>query len=1279
MTNTIELFNPIDKPFGKLSNHSYHPITINGKKYDTVTNYIYSNMLTAPNLSTIIQNTKIRGSKGVNQELLSAIDFLIQPGQKTTTLSEQGINDDQMVTKIITYTRAKHLFPDKKTYKKWKKDKNYDYLKKLVESWDKRKKNEYYKKALIVEDSRLSGGEKTKDSWVQYAKTGELLKEEKELEQRRDFQVLISNEVRKPFDSIDLVLLKKQLITESTMNQMGIYKIYNKNVQLELFNVISNAIQKGYEVRIKSSKKLQNILLKTGNLPIQYESDDPFIGIGSDGRGENLVGKVLQQLRHNLREKDNEMRRESQIQAKYKKIYDIYIAYSILRIEIKDNKKQLKEYLGLTYKQIITKFGLKNLTSGIPTQDTIIGLYKKDKLPKVIMSEIYHPGTLVINARKLWMGGLRNQLLRDKDDIIFNSYLEYMLRSYEEEINNETDRQFTKQLETGMSKSNKNNIKQIIIDNIIARQKTDLPSDQLLKIKERVIDLFKLGMLSASLSDRIDSDIENLQIPSDEIIKEAEMAEIISVPIQTENIKKQNIKKQEDVSSNDSSTSSAGSPVTKILKQAFKDEKVNKKDIVDEIISIKGGNRSHYNDWSLKDLQQRLDVMGEEKWGSEKDIEDNDINSIYVQPYGQPISIFKDENKNPQELNPFNPESYTGMLSIDNKYYPTIQHYMIAKLIANTGTKKVVDSYGSISFKKGMGIINAQKSILVDFNGTSSNKPGDFLVLQLAGEAYDRINNETTTLLLSMYTVTSLNKKFEDKSLQDLLLLTGDSTINWNSPQNFYLGVGNEKVPGKNYVGTTMMDMRKKLKETRSTEEEVSINVNSLIRIVKKNSFIMTWIEMRLGDMCGVVYKFQQYLKYKDGLDIDVNEEERFHQLIKFVLNTIYKPFSSLVKLTDIPNTKTPDFFINMLKKCKGMSSGIQPVKKMDDKGIIRYNSEIKERRVKNEREIARTESEFWGGVRIEHTQSESDEFNKYQRQEWVKFLDDLNTSNTPQQDKSKTMNEFKNQQQKEYNDFWGIETTKKTTDEISRHNHKISELKRELNEYILKARRVEQHYNNVNYDIAQIYWNRISTMLSTLILNTGNPTDSNISEILVKAEMLNTEKTNCVRIIANEQDNCIVSAVLNLLKGIMEFKEEFAGSLELDEDDVKLAESIILNNKFNPTQTNDYSEQNSDNDEPFDVGPEGSFPDLDSKEGDEYGEEPDDYDENPYFSFKGEKQKYGSSGDLAKVEQQVMLISIKNSKNMAIEIMKTLQTIKNSNISPKIKQNRINFFATIR
>jgi hypothetical protein len=230
--------------------------------------------------------------------------------------------------------------------------------------------------------------------------------------------------------------------------------------------------------------------------------------------------------------------------------------------------------------------------------------------------------------------------------------------------------------------------------------------------------------------------------------------------------------------------------------------------------------------------------------------------------------------------------------------------------------------------------------------------------------------------------------------------------------------------------------------------------------------------------------------------------------------------------------------------------------------------------------------------------------------------------------------------------------------------------------------------------NMAQIYWNHISVMLSALIQNVKPATASNIRNVLVKVEMLNSENSNCVRIIANENDNCIVSGLLNLLVGIQKFKSEFSGSVELDSDDVELAGSIILNSKFQAKHINP-EEPDSDLDldlekeeDKFVVSPKGSFPEDDlnldeDEEENDYGEVENDYEENPYFSFqwgaKKGKQSF-SSGDLTKIEQQLLLLGVtSDSKKLSIVVMKTVQKIKNSNISQKIKQNRINFFATIR
>ena len=52
---SIKLSDPQNFPFGQLSNHSYYPMIIDDEKYDNVTKYVYSNMLTTPTFKNVIK------------------------------------------------------------------------------------------------------------------------------------------------------------------------------------------------------------------------------------------------------------------------------------------------------------------------------------------------------------------------------------------------------------------------------------------------------------------------------------------------------------------------------------------------------------------------------------------------------------------------------------------------------------------------------------------------------------------------------------------------------------------------------------------------------------------------------------------------------------------------------------------------------------------------------------------------------------------------------------------------------------------------------------------------------------------------------------------------------------------------------------------------------------------------------------------------------------------------------------------------------------------------
>ena len=1349
MSDVIKLFNPNDKPFGKLSNNAYHPMTLNGKKYPTVTNYIFSNMLTTPTFKEIMRNAEIKGSSKLNQELMTAIDFLIEKqktsklgnllkvDQETDTLlpSTESISMDKMVQTIIENTdyTQNDIYGDKKLpehlRKKWS-------LARIFEEYNK------------VEDARVyeeGGGDQTQKIWDEYINSGKLNKSRKEIEEQQKYMRVISNEVRKPFETINLVELKQKLLAESEMNQIGIYQLYDKYVNEEIFNVLKVAVEKGYKSRFERTD-MAELLLSTGNSPIQYESYDKFLGIGPDGKGSNLVGITLMQIRHNIRVRKTQEERKQQEIKHYKHIYDTYIAYTILKKEMFNNKKRLDEYLGLNPSQIIEKYGLENILEGIPSQDTIIKLYKRDRLNDIIMKEIFQPGTLVINVRKNGIRQLREQLLRDKKDIIFNSYLAYIIRRKKvDELDEEVTR--IQKIQDQIEKDNKglkrdHQSKQQIEDNvlydIITEQKMQISGEKLEKMKARVIDLFNLGMLSSSLSDKIDSDIEDLNIPTDEDVMDIEITEIPApeiIPIP------EIIEEKGDVSSSHSSKSEESSdPVENYLKQVFKSEKTRQKDLIEMIIKIKGGTFKDYKKMSEKELKKMLDGLEIEQLTNKEEKQVINPPSIeggmFVQPSGQPIGIFKEIQQNRPEYRPFAPEEFTGMLEIENRFYPTIQHYIIAKLIASTGVRRKVDSFGVGSFVKGIGInaayplimvnppkltsrwdlnpkhilakdvfnkridekeasdillrVNKAKEKALEINKELSDpkskgiKPQDFLTIELAGEVYDKSNDQANSLLLPLYAVTALVEKFADISMQNLLILTGNKEIKWMSPHNLYLGAGSDKNPGNNYIGKTMMEIREKLKELRSHEKQVSIRPEDLISFIKSDSFVMAWVEMRIKDMCGVVYKIQQYLKIKEGLNFDMSQDEDFQRLIVFILDELYQPCNDLIELSSKDETSVPDFIIRLVRKCSGMSTGTQPLKKLTISGEYVWNNEIKEKISENARRILKLDEEFWGLSRLDRTQSEWRKFNEEQLMEWTDFWEKLNESNMSIKQKKKEVARLKDQQSEEYNAFWGINKEKKSKDDISRHEHEKNQIKEELRQELSRLKRVELENNLVFRQISQIYWNRIKVMLNALILNLKPATGATIRDVLVKVEELNSEVTKCTRIVINEEDNCIISAILNLLVGIHKMKRRFSPTLELDQDDVELAGSIIINSKLQITNINieeevELSEIESEPEE-FNVGEQGVFPqDIEDIE----EEEQVDYEDNPYFEFKTAKhkvkQQISVDADLASVEQQVILIDPVNSKIIAEAIMKMVRTIKSHRMSDKIKQNRINFFATIR
>ena len=89
----INVSNSFEKPFGELSNDSYSNLLINGSQYNTVTNYVLSNMVVYGDNKIILKDKKIGSKRKINQPLLDSIDVMMSGSKEDKTQHIKNIEN----------------------------------------------------------------------------------------------------------------------------------------------------------------------------------------------------------------------------------------------------------------------------------------------------------------------------------------------------------------------------------------------------------------------------------------------------------------------------------------------------------------------------------------------------------------------------------------------------------------------------------------------------------------------------------------------------------------------------------------------------------------------------------------------------------------------------------------------------------------------------------------------------------------------------------------------------------------------------------------------------------------------------------------------------------------------------------------------------------------------------------------------------------------------------------------------------------------------------------
>ena len=566
------------------------------------------------------------------------------------------------------------------------------------------------------------------------------------------------------------------------------------------------------------------------------------------------------------------------------------------------------------------------------------------------------------------------------------------------------------------------------------------------------------------------------------------------------------------------------------------------------------------------------------------------------------IIIENDKSITDNPYSAFSPYVYTEMLNINGNYYPTVMHYIIAKLLSSLPEIRTID--------------NAHKYLLINIDGdvTDSINYNDYDSLSYLYEdlKYYQYNN-----LKKRLASIALNKKFENQGLKDLLLVTDNKFLIWNDSHDDVLGSGITK-NGENFVGTYLIELRKKFKKIEDNSK--NITHEDIIKIIENDIFMRNWLEMRLVDISKVVKQSHNYILTKNNLSDKLRIQAKYNKRWKF---------------GEILNTSINGLF------------------------TVKFNNGVIVEGI-TQKDI-RTISADTFEINVEFVNNVLDNIYQpcYELMKDIKYLDIA----TP---------------------VYFIDLVKKCFG------------------------------SHINPEINGLLWKRIIIMIYFILKYV--PKIADIKNILAKIELINSNSTKCVKIINNDQDNCILSAIVNVLKGLIELNNIYEYDSFVSLIDIQTAVNIILNRKqinledktvtftdniSNQPLPQDINEKPYSNTGDFDDYVEGEDdPDTDTDDvdyvrSDDEEEEDDSYLDTTTEEYDGadiefinriiieheEKQRktFERQKNINKITlymESSGLIS-KNNKAMSEYILDAIHTIKKYKMSHKIKLNRINFFAT--
>lgn len=541
-----------------------------------------------------------------------------------------------------------------------------------------------------------------------------------------------------------------------------------------------------------------------------------------------------------------------------------------------------------------------------------------------------------------------------------------------------------------------------------------------------------------------------------------------------------------------------------------------------------------------------------------------DIDEPEIVPiHGMPIKVYTSVTEN--EFGIFSPV-YEKDFKVDGLVYPTVAHYITTCLIAATGMK--IDAKSKPAYTRGTTIKEAYNLINSSILGTTMKPIND------ATQIWETRYSETFRDLLKEFSRIALTKKFTHSGMQNLLLLTGDKEIVWGDKHDAFLGVGEEK-SGSNTIGKLMIEIRENLKQHIDTKSSLALSKGGVpymhvMSFFLQDPFMRNWVRRRVKEMVSMVNKLHALTP----------EEELTPQFIDTVLREMYAPCNtvnslkqvefSTLPMREIPKKRKKDpvkvvpymprEFVIIVDECNGLPAVedtiFKTIEQKKEALALEENEldlELRQNLVKSmnslEKEINLSREEVLKKIEeMEKTEAfqkkNAAEQNKERAKVWRSMSRDVNTKLDKQAGK--------------------ITHAVVDRQSIPAYQKRIKPLVEELLELYKERKGILKHRDRQYEEISIAYWERATASLFAIISLLENSDENDIRKLILGAEVLASEPSVCTNIgveLPDPMENCIASALVNILVSINRFTEKYslAGSKVEQALDFDLAVSILL------------------------------------------------------------------------------------------------------------------------